>query len=400
MENGERKLRVMLVSLVPPRNDYGGRIVMHRHLVERAPFDLHVASNADFANDLLIHTRIKLPWWIDKLRKSRFGPACKNWITHYENFVWPLTGCRALERAVEEFRPDVILTLADTGVSQMARKTARRHGLPLAVFFLDWMPVLRGHYGHRWAQGILSRRYRRLYAECNLAICTSDGMQETLGPHGNSHVVYPMPGRHVVPEKVFPPKSEKFRLVYVGTAQIFYGKMLRRLWRELEKHPDLELKIVGPNGDWPVEDATKARAAGVCLGPMPPEQAAEVIAGADAVLVVMSFEAEDEMIVRTSFTTKFLDYAAFGKPVILWGPSHCAPSRLATREEGALVVDDPGALWVVLALRELQESGERRTKLENAARRLSENLFNPDRLQEVFVTEMERLCDAVVSKHS
>ena len=43
------KRRVLLVSIVPPKNDCGVRIVMHRQLVERNPFELHVASNADFA---------------------------------------------------------------------------------------------------------------------------------------------------------------------------------------------------------------------------------------------------------------------------------------------------------------------------------------------------------------
>ena len=30
------------------------RIVMHRQFVERSPFELHVASDADFAEDLLV----------------------------------------------------------------------------------------------------------------------------------------------------------------------------------------------------------------------------------------------------------------------------------------------------------------------------------------------------------
>ena len=69
------KTRVLLVSIVPPRNDCGVRIVMHRQLVERSPFELHVASNADFVDDLLVHTPLRLPYLVHRLRKSRFGPA-------------------------------------------------------------------------------------------------------------------------------------------------------------------------------------------------------------------------------------------------------------------------------------------------------------------------------------
>ena len=136
----EEKLRVLLVSIVPPRNDCGVRIVMHRMLVERSPFELHVASNADFADDLLVHTPLRLPRPLHRLRKSRFGPRLAAWITDYENFVWPLTTNTALEAAVETFKPDVILTLAECGLCHVARKTAQRHGLPLVGLFLDWFP--------------------------------------------------------------------------------------------------------------------------------------------------------------------------------------------------------------------------------------------------------------------
>src|SRR5439155_517969 len=103
--------RVLLVSIVPPKNDCGVRIVMHRQLVERNPFELHVASNADFDNGLLVHTTLRLPYLMYRLRKSRFGPRLAPWITDYENLIWPLTANEALEEAVEKFQPEVILTL-------------------------------------------------------------------------------------------------------------------------------------------------------------------------------------------------------------------------------------------------------------------------------------------------
>src|SRR6516164_3915844 len=182
-ESMRLKLRLLLVSIVPPRNDCGVRIVLHRHLVERNPFDLHVASNADFADGLLIHTQLRLPRPIYRLRKSRFGPRLATWITDYENLIWPLTANRALEDAVQHFKPHIILTLAECGLCHTARKTAQRHSLPLAGLFLDWFPMMRGHYGHKSMQAFLSRRYRELYAGCDLAFCTSEGMQEMLGPH-------------------------------------------------------------------------------------------------------------------------------------------------------------------------------------------------------------------------
>ena len=384
-------MRVMLVSIVPPHNDCGVRIVMHRHLVERSPFELHVASNADFADGLLVHTKIELPFPFQKIKKSRFGMRLRNWILHFENFLWPWLGCRQLEKAVQQFQPDVILTLAETGLCHIAHKVARKHRIPLAGLFLDWFPIMKGHFGHKCTQPILSKRFRQLYSDCDLAFCTSDGMQEVLGPHPNSHVIYPIPGWHKVPEKTFPPATGRFRIVYVGAAQGFYGRMLRALMHEIEKHPNMELIIVGPTQDWPDEEIRSAKEKGICLGFMPPEKAAEVLAGADAHLVVMSFEKEQELFMRTSFTTKFLDYAAFAKPVILWGPDYCTPSRLAKREDAALVLETESPAGVIAAAKKLMEEPAEVEQLSAASRRLSQTVFNPDRLQGIFVGEIEKL---------
>ena len=383
--------KVLLISIVPPRNDCGVRIVMYRHLVERCPFDLHVASNADFADGLLIHTKLELPWPFQKIKKSRFGPVLRKWILDFENLFWPLLGCRQLEKAVEQFQPDVILTLAETGLCHITHKVARKHQIPLAGLFLDWFPIMKGHFGHKGTQPILSKGYRELYASCDLAFCTSDGMQEELGPHPNCHVIYPMPGLHKVPEKTSPPASDKFRIVYVGAAENFYGRMLRALMHELENHSHMELIIVGPTQDWPEEEIRLAKEKGICLGFMPPEKAAEVLAGADALLVVMSFEREHELFMRTSFTTKFLDYSAFAKPVILWGPDYCTPARLAKREEAALVVETESPQGVIMAAKKLLHEPAEVERLSAASQRLNQTVFNPDRLQGIFVSEIEKL---------
>ena len=364
---------------------------MHRQLVERNPFKLHVASNADFADDLLVHTRLRLPHALNRLRKSRVGPRVATWITDYENFIWPLTANRTLEAAIEDFKPDVILTLAECGLCHVARKTAQRHGLPLVGLFLDWFPVMKGHYGHRSTQPILSGRYRDLYAACDLAFCTSDGMQEMLGPHPNSHVIYPMPGKYSVPEKSAPSSDGKFRLVYVGSVQNFYGRMLCSLIEKIETTKDLELIVVGPDADWPVGILKRAKANGTYLGFKSPEEAAGVMAGADALLVVMSFETEQELFMRTSFTTKFLDYVAFGKPVILWGPEYCTPVRVARNHGGAAVVNQNDPAAIISACRQIAGDEAWRKQLSREATRLHQTLFNPDRLQEVFVGEIEKL---------
>jgi glycosyltransferase involved in cell wall biosynthesis len=194
-----------------------------------------------------------------------------------------------------------------------------------------------------------------------------------------------------VPQKSWPTSNEKFRLVYVGSVENFYGRMLCSLIKEIEATNDLEIIVIGPNADWPAELLERAKTTGTYLGFKPPEVAAEVLASADALLVVMSFEKQHELFMRTSFTTKFLDYVAFGKPVILWGPEYCTPVHVARQHGGAAVVstDDPGA--VVALCRQIAGDAALREKLSKETLQLHQTLFNPDRLQSIFVGEIEKL---------
>ena len=384
-------MRVLLVSIAPPQNDCGVRVVLHRHLVERTPFDLHVVTNADFYRDNSSGTRLTLPYPLHRLSKSRFGPALRQWLLDYETQVWPLWNPGKFDMTVSAFRPHVILALADNCLSSFALRAARRNLIPLAGLFLDWVPIMKAHYGRAWTTKGLSQRFGQFYHECDLAFCTSDGMQEVLGPHPNSHVIYPMPGRHQIPETIFPPKSVKFRIVYVGSVENFYGRMICSLIEKIESTDDLEIIVVGPNADWSVGILQRARAKGIYLGFKPPEEAATVLAGADALLVVMSFEPEHRRFMETSFTTKFLDYTAYGKPIILWGPEYCTPVRVAQRDGGALVVGKPDAGEVLAACRKIATDPKTRERLAVEASRLHQGLFNPERLQNIFVRELEKL---------
>jgi glycosyltransferase involved in cell wall biosynthesis len=385
------KPRVLLISIVPPKNDCGVRILMYRQLVQRSPFELHVASKADFAADGLVHSPLRLPYLIHRVRKSRLGPTLAAWITDYENLVWPLTPNTQVEAAVENFKPHLILTLAECGLCHIARKTAQRHGLPLVGLFLDWFPVMKGHYGHLPTQPILSRRFRELYVACDLAICVSDGMQEVLGPHPNTHVIYPMPGKHRIPEKLWPPSRGKFRLVYVGSVQSFYGRLLCSLIAKVEATKDLEIVVVGPNADWPQPILERTKANGTYLGFKAPDEAAAVIASADALLVVMTFESEHQLFTRTSFTTKFADYVAFGKPVILWAPDYCTPVRVARENGAAVVVDDEDPEAIISLSRRIASDATWREQLSQQATQLRQTLFNPERLHAIFVDEIAKL---------
>ena len=80
--------------------------------------------------------------------------------------------------------------------------------------------------------------------------------------------------------------------------------------------------------------------------------------------------------------------------MILWGPEYCAPVGVARKHGGAGVVstDDPGA--VVSFCRQIARDSALNAELSKQALLLHQTLFNGDRLQAVFVGEIEKLVAA------
>ena len=333
------KRRVLLVSIVPPRNDCGVRIVMYRHFIDRSPFELHVASNADFAEGLVIHTQLRLPYLVHRLRKSRFGPRLAAWITDYENFIWPLTANDALEEAVEHFQPRSDTYSGGMWIMSHRSKnggtTQAAAGRTLSRLVSSHERSLRSQVDAADSEPTLSRALRRvrfgvLHQRWHAGDARAASQQSRDLPHAWQTCCA---GKGLAAIA-----TENSVWFMSASVENFYGRMLCSLIEKIEATSDLEIIVVGPNADWPKQLLERARANGTYLGFKPPEEAAEVLASADALLSVMSFEKEHELFMRTSFTTKFLDYVSFGKPVILWGPEYCTPVRVAREHGGAAVV--------------------------------------------------------------
>ncbi len=176
--------------------------------------------------------------------------------------------------------------------------------------------------------------------------------------------------------------------------------MICSLIEKIEPADDLEIIVVGPSADWPADLLRRAQTKGIYLGFKPPAEAAAVLVGADALLVVMSFEKEFELFMRTSFTTKFLDYSAFGKPVILWGPDYCTPFRVAKKHGGAVAVNEMDANAVVSACRRIAADAAFSGRLwEARVPAVNEVSFQSDRLQTIFAGEIEKLASRKTGKN-
>jgi glycosyltransferase involved in cell wall biosynthesis len=395
-----RKLRIFYLAWTPPNHRSGATLAMHRHFIQHHDFDLFVATDGDFHDPDIPSLKLERPPWIRRLGNTRF---CR-WVRQYEMVVQPAWVPASISRAIASFKPDAIFTVADNTLSWTAAKAARQHGLPLIVNFQDWWPRGQYYYEHErpflWVRAFLEKRFRKLHEQAALVFCTSEGMKEFLGPHPNSHVLYPIGAKRtacgsaveMTREIISPIKSHrKRRLLYTGTAFGSYGRLLRALAGELAVSNTWQLEIYGTKPDWPTAELDAAIASGMYRGFLPFDKLQEELGKADAFLAVMSFDAELKIMMQTSFTTKMLDYCAAAKPVIVWGPEFCNPVRLVKRTQSALTVEVP-EVWAVLSqLARLDAEPGLGLKLSKSAYQLSRTVLDHDNIHAVLVENISSL---------
>jgi glycosyltransferase involved in cell wall biosynthesis len=388
-----KKRRLLYFAWTPPSRLSGATLAMRRHLLEHDDFEVFVATSGEFEEPGVKSYHLGNPAWLDRIGRTRFWRVVRNIEMLFFGGRLPAD----LVEAAREFKPEVILTVVDLTISKGAFRLAEKLGIPVITNFQDWWPRGQFYYPQERPYSFLvpffERRFRRYFKSSDLVFCTSEGMKEFLGPHPNSHVLYPI-GSNVPIEDQVPPEEAvspgKRRLIYTGTAFGLYGRMLRDLALAMEGHPDWELVIYGKRPDWPEAELKKAESSGLYRGFLPFEKLQGELRKAHACLSVMSFDPSLEVMMRTSFTTKVLDYCSAGRPVIMWGPGYCSPVRLIKRRQAGLAVERPDADGVLEALKELDNEHTRQV-LSVAALKLAKEELSHSSIHKIFVSEVNRL---------
>jgi hypothetical protein len=280
-------------------------------------------------------------------------------------------------------------------VALAALKTARTLGVPLAASFNDWYdyPWLMGHERQRHA---IERRFRRFYRECDLALCTSDGMKEALGPHPNAHVWYPCGAAMPLMERglrdTVVTSKNTCTVFFGGSLGEWYGPMLEDLVTTSEEvFPQLRFRIFGGLETWSRSFHEKATAAGIFGGRIPFKKLQEEACQADILLLPMGFDPAAAHIESTSFKTKFLDYLTFRRPIVVWGPEYCSAVRVAKEFDSACCVTTRNPLDCAQAIEDLRRHPKRREELVQNAERMYADRFHPDKIHSLLVRELLKI---------
>ncbi|MEL7355041.1 MAG: glycosyltransferase [Cyanobacteria bacterium J06560_6] len=385
MTNKSRKPRIFYLAWTPPTTNGGACLAMHRHFVLRDDFDVFVASSSPFQNLKIPSLHLQRHPAMIRLSNTRF---CRL-VRQFEMTVEPYWFLRQVESSLHKFRPDVIFTVPDNTLSWTAYLLAKKTGLPFITNFQDWWPkgqfTLPLEKPYLPVRSLLEHRFHRMYEASEIAFCTSAGMKQKLGAHSNAPVLYPCPAPRDLkfqPDFKTPSPEKPLRLIYAGTIIDAYGRSVLSLAKALRSKKEFEFHVYGPHPDWPEEDRAWMEAEGVYRGLVPHEELKVKLYEADVCLVVMSSEPQLRMMMETSFTTKFLEYSQYGKPIVVWGPEYCQPVQVANTLQAGVSVTSPKAEAVIDTLYNLREIPHWK-KLAEGAWNAANNIFDPDQIHSI-----------------
>lgn len=361
-----------------------------RHFCERPDFEVRVVTDHSDINRYDVPYRYRYverdATW-RRLTRTRLS----TWF-----HSWPLLvpSRRLTQIALDEgrtFKPDVVMTVGGSWfwTVPVARAVARKLNVPLVGSFNDWWS-----YNVIYAKSLkplLDRRFRAFYRDCDLALCTSEGMRAALGPHPNAALFYPTGAP--MPAVVPPPRavSSPFRLVFGGNLGEWYGRMLEAIATAADGDDGLRFDFYGGNPSWSEAFAARLRQLGAYHGQVPFETLREKMEEADALLLFMGFDPAARQVESTSFKTKFLDYLTFRRPILLWGPEYCSAVQVARRYDSAEICTSPDPSDFLKTIQRLRDDPDRRRELVENAQRMYHADFHPDKIHQVLVDNIARL---------
>ena len=264
----------------------------------------------------------------------------------------------------------------------------------------DWWPLLAEQFTNLNIRSIekLNTLFRKTYAKSDCVFCVCQGMQEELGKHPNSHILYPIPSN---PPAALNESYDTFNedivlerpsLCYAGNLSSGYGLALRNVLSIQNSELPFQLDLYGNAEDWPDLEREAAKKTGVLKPYTPFHELVPVFMKASALLTVMSFEKESELFLRTSFPSKFTAYCAYGKPLVVWAPTVSSIASFVKEHKAGLLIEDPNPLIFIQKVEELFHSQSLQEELAQRAKQLYAELFHPDRIHQKFVEQVLSLC--------
>jgi glycosyltransferase involved in cell wall biosynthesis len=373
------ELKILLISSAVPRDTTAGEVILYRHFSQS---ELKLAIATDDLDGMLAENLLELKAnrILNRLTKTRLSL----WIHDIYQCFHPFFHYKTLRSYINNYQPDIIITVAEGIHWIAAQKMSQEFNIPLVTFFHDLWPDLASI--HAWAKKALEHRFKQLYQQSAIAFCVSEEMQQLLGNHPNAQTLYPIPDQlNIVEQPAILSPEKSFRLVYAGSLSGIYAPMLQALCIALQDVQKLQLKLFGRPQNWLNSLLQPLEKQDIYGGLVSRDLLRQELNSASALLVTISFDPKNRRWAETSFPSKLVEYCQYTKPVIIWGPEYCSAVRWGRKYQSALVVTSPSAQELVNAIKELAVQPEKQKYLANKALVMAQGMFNPVKIQKQFV---------------
>jgi hypothetical protein len=363
-------------------------MALHRHFVERNDFEVSVAGH--FLQDVTAKnvTSLSPSPILERLQKTRVRRFFIN-LQILLSWIWLP---RKVIQLIRDFRPDFIFTVPDNLHLGWAWRASRKFGIPLAVNFQDLFPISsfvpQTDRPYRWLSNFLMWRFRVASQKSEAVFYTSEGMRNFFQNDKPGHVLYPIGEKIEIQEGQLQDATNVTKLVYAGNCYGAYGRMLLSLAGELVKCPHIQFKIFTAGNDWLEEDREYFEKIGVLNAFKPFDELKNELAAADAFLTVMSFEDRERRFVETSFTTKWLDYAPFCKPVLVWGPDYSSAAVFARKHTCGAVISFPQPFDAKREIECILNNQQLCLKLSNSSKIVASEILNPSKIHDILKSRL------------
>jgi hypothetical protein len=368
-------INVIVISSVRPEKSTAASLTLHRHLVNRRGIQAHIlpAEHHEIVHGSF-HSKI-----VPRLMRTQ----ARRWAGDIDYLMHTTL---ALERRLPPptSARTVVLTLAYRSGCWVARRYAKRHGLPLAVRFDDWWPDIAPV--HAPIRKHLERRFLDLHRSADVSLCISDGMLNALGPHRNARVIFPIPDAEPIQPRQSKDSAGEFRVCYSGN-MYDYGDMLADLAQLTLQQTDIRFEFRG-RPRWPNGLISKMRKHHLLHDFGSGRAFEEWFSSFDAYLVVMFFDAAQRRRAETCFATKLADYSRFGRPIIIWAPEASAIVQWARKNRAALAVTNPDPAILMKEIKQLKCDTGSQVELGTRAQDCYHKEFSPVKLQQQFIAAL------------
>ena len=262
----------------------------------------------------------------------------------------------------------------------------------------DWPEVF--YRFSRWARvprSALTRRLHAMLRNVSVVTCGSDQMAREYSRRYGVHAEGFMRCVDTVPHRpALRPSTDVLRLSYVGGLHLKRWEVLDQLGHALER-----LRLEGVSASLsiyaPARDVLEHRGRLIrpdivdVVGTLAPSDVPSILAAADVLVHVESFDETIARFTRLSLSTKLPEYLASGKPLLGIGPPSLASIQYILECGAGLVVAEQNADVIATAVRHLAGRADLRTALGEAGWQAARSRHDGDKERERFRALLSRV---------